>query len=228
MNIAQFKRLEELFDAAVELPADQRHAYLEQACGEDAELLGLIERMLDRAGDGTAVLRPDIGALIGETDTLDTPASQTPEVVPALGPGDRVGHYVIREQIGEGGFATVYAAEQEQPVQRRVALKIIKLGMDTRQVIARFEAERQALAMMDHPNVAKVFDAGATDTGRPYFVMEHVPGVSITEHCDRQRLNIQERLNLFMQVCDAARRRRRYERSSRGTRPLCGTTSRRR
>ncbi len=106
-----------------------------------------------------------------------------------LQPGHRIGHYKILEQIGEGGFAVVYLAEQEKPVRRRVALKIIKLGMDTKQVIARFEAERQALAMMDHANVAKVFDAGATDTGRPYFVMEHVPGVSITEHCDRQRLN---------------------------------------
>ncbi len=120
-----------------------------------------------------------------------------------LRPGQRSGHYKILEQIGEGGFAIVYLAEQEKPVRRRVALKIIKLGMDTKQVIARFEAERQALAMMDHANVAKVFDAGATDTGRPYFVMEHVPGVSITEHCDRQRLNIEERLNLFTQVCHA-------------------------
>ncbi len=120
-----------------------------------------------------------------------------------LAPGERVGRYVVRERLGEGGFAEVYLAEQEEPVRRRVALKIIKPGMDTRQVIARFEAERQALAMMDHANVAKVFDAGSTQAGRPFFVMEHVPGVSITEHCDRQRLSIQERLELFMQVCDA-------------------------
>ncbi len=120
-----------------------------------------------------------------------------------LRPGEHVGRYVVRELVGEGGFAEVYLAEQEAPVRRRVALKIIKPGMDTRQVIARFEAERQALAMMDHANVARVFDAGSTDGGRPYFVMEHVPGVSITEHCDRQRLSIQERLELFMQVCAA-------------------------
>ncbi len=120
-----------------------------------------------------------------------------------LQPGNRVGNYVIREQIGEGGFAIVYAAEQEKPVRRKVALKIIKLGMDTKQVIARFEAERQALAMMDHPCVAKVFDAGSTEAGRPYFVMEHVPGVSITEHCDLQRLSIDDRLKLFMLVCEA-------------------------
>jgi len=112
--------------------------------------------------------------------------SSLPSSEPAsfqLSPGDRVGNYVIREQIGEGGFAVVFAAEQEKPVRRKVALKIIKLGMDTKQVIARFEAERQALAMMDHPNVAKVFDAGATETGRPYFVMEHVAGTAINEYC---------------------------------------------
>ncbi len=117
--------------------------------------------------------------------------------------GQRIGRYIIREILGEGGFAVVYLAEQTEPVRRRVALKVIKPGMDTRQVIARFEAERQALAMMDHPNVAKVFDAGVSDDGRPYFVMEHVPGVPITEHCDRHRFNIHDRLKLFMKVCDA-------------------------
>ncbi|MEE9128839.1 MAG: protein kinase [Phycisphaerales bacterium] len=117
--------------------------------------------------------------------------------------GQRIGRYIIRDILGEGGFAVVYLAEQTEPVRRRVALKVIKPGMDTRQVIARFEAERQALAMMEHPNVAKVFDAGVSNDGRPYFVMEHVPGVPITEHCDRHRLNIHDRLNLFMKVCDA-------------------------
>ncbi|MEE8154462.1 MAG: serine/threonine-protein kinase [Phycisphaerales bacterium] len=117
--------------------------------------------------------------------------------------GQRIGRYIIREILGEGGFAVVYLAEQTEPVQRRVALKVIKPGMDTRQVIARFEAERQALALMDHPNVAKVFDAGSTETGRPYFVMELVKGVSITEYCDRHRLATRQRLELFMQVCQA-------------------------
>jgi len=116
---------------------------------------------------------------------------------------DQVGPYKILETIGEGGFGTVYLAEQVEPIRRRVALKIIKAGMDTKQVIARFEAERQALAMMNHPNVAKVLDAGATDKGRPYFVMEHVPGVRITEHCDRHRLDVKQRLDLFLQVCEA-------------------------
>ncbi|MHC4626161.1 MAG: serine/threonine protein kinase, partial [Planctomycetota bacterium] len=117
--------------------------------------------------------------------------------------GTIVGRYKLLEKIGEGGMAVVYMAEQQEPIRRKVALKIIKLGMDTRQVIARFEAERQALAMMDHPNVAKVLDAGATDAGRPYFVMELVKGVSITEYCDRDRLSTRERLDLFIQVCNA-------------------------
>jgi len=140
-----------------------------------------------------------------ETKSMPPTAGSSVPPEPAsfqLNPGDRVGNYVIREQIGEGGFAIVYAAEQEKPVRRKVALKIIKLGMDTKQVIARFEAERQALAMMDHPNVAKVFDAGSTDAGRPFFVMEHVAGESITEYCDKQRLTIEDRLGLLAQVCE--------------------------
>jgi serine/threonine protein kinase len=117
--------------------------------------------------------------------------------------GDRIGAFKLLEQIGEGGCGVVYLAEQEQPVRRRVALKIIKLGMDTKQVIARFEAERQALALMEHPNIARVFDAGATDAGRPYFVMELVQGSKITEYCDAKRLTIRQRLDLFVQVCQA-------------------------
>ena len=121
----------------------------------------------------------------------------------AYASGTRIGPYKILSVLGEGGFGVVYLAEQTTPVRRRVALKVIKPGMDSRAVIARFEAERQALAMMDHPNVAKVFDAGTTEQGRPYFVMEHVPGVPVTEHCDRHRLSIDERLELFMQICEA-------------------------
>ncbi|MHC4219236.1 MAG: protein kinase domain-containing protein [Planctomycetota bacterium] len=119
------------------------------------------------------------------------------------GPGSRIGPYKILQQIGEGGFGVVYMAEQEAPVQRRVALKIIKLGMDTRQVIARFEAERQALAMMDHPNIARVLEAGATETGRPYFVMELVKGIPIVEYCNRSKLSTRQRLDLFLDVCHA-------------------------
>jgi len=120
-----------------------------------------------------------------------------------LTPGGQIGPYKLLSILGEGGFAVVYQSEQQEPVKRRVALKVIKPGMDTKQVIARFEAERQALALLDHPNIARVFDAGTTDTGRPYFVMEYVKGVPITEHCDRHKLNIQERLGLLLQVCEA-------------------------
>jgi tetratricopeptide (TPR) repeat protein len=118
-------------------------------------------------------------------------------------PGDRIGRYKLLQQLGEGGMGTVWMAEQEEPVRRRVALKVIKLGMDTKSVIARFEAERQALALMEHPNIAKVFDAGTTDNGRPFFVMELVKGIPITEYCDNEKLNTQERLKLFVQVCQA-------------------------
>src|SRR5206468_2121258 len=114
-----------------------------------------------------------------------------------------IGRYRLLEKIGEGGFGVVYMAEQQEPVQRKVALKIIKPGMDTREVIARFEAERQAIALMDHPNIARVFDAGATEAGRPYFVMELVRGIPITEYCDQANLPTRERLQIFMKVCQA-------------------------
>ena len=121
----------------------------------------------------------------------------------AEGPGTIIGRYKLLEEIGEGGMGMVYMAEQREPVRRKVALKIIKPGMDTREVIARFEAERQALAMMDHPNIAKVFDAGETASGRPYFVMELVHGVPLTDYCDQNELTMRERLELFVQVCQA-------------------------
>jgi serine/threonine protein kinase len=131
----------------------------------------------------------------GAEATIDQPIS--------AGPGAVIGPYKLLQQIGEGGFGVVYMAEQEQPIRRRVALKIIKPGMDSKQVIARFEAERQALALMDHQNIARVFDAGTTETGRPYFVMELVRGVPITDYCDRNKLTIQERLELFVLLCNA-------------------------
>jgi serine/threonine protein kinase/Tol biopolymer transport system component/tetratricopeptide (TPR) repeat protein len=171
----------------------ERVAYLDQMCASDSDLRMKIEDLLrlhDNAGDflESPVIDPDV--------TLnDQPGTE--------GPGTAIGHYKLLEKIGEGGMAVVYMAEQTEPIRRKVALKIIKLGMDTKSVIARFEAERQALAMMDHPNIAKVLDAGATETGRPYFVMELVTGVSITEYCDKNNLSTKERLSLFIQVCNA-------------------------
>jgi serine/threonine protein kinase len=144
------------------------------------------------------------------TDASDRPTERSDDhvVQPALAPemeqaGEQIGRYLLREKLGEGGFGVVYVAEQEQPVRRQVALKVIKLGMDTREVIARFDAERQALALMEHPNIAKVLDAGATEAGRPYFVMELVKGIRITDYCDQHHLSIKARLDLFTQVCQA-------------------------
>ena len=179
-----------LFEAAMELPSGQRAAYLEQASAGDPDLLQRIRALLHAADNGAEFLTPI-----------------APHPAPALTviekPGDRIGRYKLLEQIGEGGCGIVYMAEQEQPIRRKVALKVIKLGMDTRQVIARFEAERQALALMDHPNIAKVYDAGTTDTGRPYFVMELVHGVRITDYCNEKRLPTRKRLELFNQICQA-------------------------
>src|SRR5437867_684055 len=134
---------------------------------------------------------------------LAPPDPATTGVLPENRAGDRIGRYKLLQKIGEGGMGIVYMAEQEEPIRRRVALKVIKLGMDTKSVIARFEAERQALAMMDHPNIAKVLDAGATENGRPYFVMELVRGTKITEYCDQKNLTTGERLELFTQTCQA-------------------------
>src|SRR5712691_3733364 len=139
--------------------------------------------------------------------TVDAPNipgdTRSAERKPSEGPGTRVGRYKLLEQIGEGGMGVVFMAEQEEPVRRKVAFKIIKMGMDTKQVIARFDAERQALAMMDHPNIARVLDAGATGTGRPYFVMELVHGIRLTDYCDENQLEPRRRLDLFIQICHA-------------------------
>ncbi|NIS52951.1 MAG: protein kinase [Phycisphaerae bacterium] len=170
-----------------------RDAYIACACKGDPNLRQEVEALLESQSKANDFFK---GPLLGPDVTLDTSAITE-------GPGTTIGNYKLLEQIGEGGMAVVYMAEQERPLRRRVALKIIKLGMDTKSVIARFEVERQALAVMDHPNIAKVFDAGSTETGRPYFVMELVRGVSITDYCDKNKLDTKERLNLFIQVCNA-------------------------
>ncbi len=178
---------EQIFEAATALPAADRPAYLDQACAGQPELRARIEALL-RSHEVTGFM---------EHPTVVPPGPPTEQ------PGDLIGRYKLMEKIGEGGFGVVWVAEQQEPVRRRVALKIIKPGMDSREVIARFEQERQALAMMDHPNIAKVFDAGATDKGRPFFVMELVRGVRITDYCDQASLPTAERLSLFINVCQA-------------------------
>jgi serine/threonine protein kinase len=181
----------ELFEQALRCPAEERSAFLDRACAGDSELRRQVESLLkvhDRVGDfleQTPLDEARRGGQIGEK------------------PGSVIGRYKLLAQIGEGGCGVVYLAEQKEPVRRRVALKIIKPGMDTKSVIARFEAERQTLALMDHPNIAKVFDAGSTNSGRPFFVMELVQGVKITEYCDDNSLTTEERLQLFIQVCHA-------------------------
>ncbi len=185
---------ETIFAAALALPPEQRAACLDRACGGDAALRQRVETLLNSHAAG-AFLEEPAAPVASHTLRIFPPVSERP--------GDRIGRYKLLQQIGEGGCGVVYMAEQDEPVQRRVALKVIKLGMDTKQVIARFEAERQALALMDHPNIAKVLDAGAAENGRPYFVMELVRGIKITEFCDHNNLPTRERLELFMQVCRA-------------------------
>jgi eukaryotic-like serine/threonine-protein kinase len=180
-----------IFGDAIEYETDARRAFIAAACAGDEVLRQRVEVLLAAAEKDDQFLGPDQGG--GDLSRLDA----------AERPGMRIGRYTLIEKLGEGGFGTVFLAEQEQPVRRRVALKIIKFGMDTRAVIARFEQERQALAIMDHPNIARVFDAGATENGRPFFVMEHVAGEPITSYCDRANLTIADRLALLMQVCRA-------------------------
>ena len=180
---------------ACEAPEDWA-ALLDRECGDNSRLRQQVERLLaghskdmDLIGQGEAAINYAL------------PTIKQPAVVEQ--PGTQIGPYKLLQQIGEGGMGVVYMAEQKEPVKRRVALKIIKPGMDTRQVIARFEVERQALAMMDHPNIAKVLDAGQTESGRPYFVMELVNGLPVTEYCDEQHLSPKERLELFVPICQA-------------------------
>jgi serine/threonine protein kinase len=188
-------RAEATFNSALERPAAERAAYVTEACAGDEDLQARVGELLaayERAGgflEADAPLSPEVEEQM---------ARLKPEEE-----GERIGRYKLLQEIGQGGFGTVWMAEQMEPVSRRVALKIIKMGMDTREVIARFEAERQALAMMDHPNIAKVFDAGATPFGRPYFVMELVKGIPITQFCDERGLGTRERLALFGDVCSA-------------------------
>ena len=174
---------EDLFAAALALPTAERERYLRRACSSNAPLLARLTALLDAFGDAVNFIQ-------------DGPAAEIPS-------SNRIGAYEVLRELGEGGCGVAYLAEQTAPVKRQVALKIIKPGMDTKAVIARFEAERQVLALLDHPNIAKVFDAGATPEGRPYFVMELVRGIRITEYCAQSRMTVSQRLSLFIQVCQA-------------------------
>src|SRR5262245_34725246 len=182
-----------IFLEIVEKAPRQRWAEsLDQACGDNEQLRFEVQRLLNA--------HEVVGSF------MDRPAADSQFTIDrriAEGPGTVIGPYKLLQQIGEGGMGVVFMAEQTEPIQRTVALKSIKPRMDTRQVIARFEAERQALALMDHPNIAKVLDAGMTDTGRPYVVMDLVKGVPITHYCDEKQLSLRERLELLLPVCQA-------------------------
>jgi serine/threonine protein kinase len=194
-----------VFCQAVEITdPKERSQFLDQACGADKVLRERVEGLLAISKtSGDFFEKCGLALNVAGTDADQTPSGGEWNFEPPTPETSRFGPYKLLQKIGEGGCGVVYMAEQEQPIRRRVALKIIKLGMDTRNVIARFEAERQALALMDHPNIARVLDAGATETGRPYFVMELVYGVKITDYCDQNRVNMRERLELFVQVCNA-------------------------
>ncbi len=184
----------EIFDAALAIAdPDERDAFLSRACNGDPGLKEHLRGLLE--------VQRKLGSFLEPPGSPPTMTVDPPRLTED--PGTVIGPYKLMERIGEGGMGVVYVAEQARPVRRKVALKIIKPGMDTKQVITRFEAERQALAMMDHPNIAKVHDAGATESGRPYFVMELIRGIPITDYCDRERLSIPDRLELFVQVCRA-------------------------
>ncbi len=192
-----------IFEACLdEDSSEARAAFVRRECGADAALVSAVMELLTaHEANGSFLEKPLDPLLAGSRPGEFTATLDMPKISELL--GQRIGPYKLREQVGEGGFGVVYVADQTAPVQRRVALKIIKPGMDTKEVIARFEAERQALAMMDHPHIAKVFDAGTTDTGRPYFVMELIRGLPITQFCREKQLDLRTQLKLFVDICRA-------------------------
>jgi eukaryotic-like serine/threonine-protein kinase len=209
--------LRDIFLEAAEIEdRSARSDFLNEACGVNSSLRQRVEELLaaDKVEDGRKEMpTPATNAQARVSAPIEPSGCTDPEETLQLAPqllqpvhlelGVRIGRYRLREKVGEGGCGVVYVADQEEPVRRRVALKVIKAGMDTRQVVARFEVERQALALMDHPNIAKVLDGGATDSGRPYFVMELVRGIRITDYCDQNHLATRDRLELFIKVCQA-------------------------
>ncbi|MEM7260933.1 MAG: protein kinase, partial [Planctomycetota bacterium] len=206
MSRSHWNDLESWFQKALARPESERSSFLEAHC-KDPALRGQVEELLRSDADAAPFLatptRPESApaAFPMPSDPNSTTDSSVSSSAPTSVP-TWIGPYRILDHISEGGMGSVYLAEQREPVRRRVALKVIKHGMDTREVLRRFEVERQALALMNHPNIARVFDAGSTDAGRPYFTMEHCPGLPIAEYCDRNELDVRTRLELFVQVCD--------------------------
>jgi serine/threonine protein kinase len=191
MKSSLAERVHQLFDAAVEMPSDKRAAFLAQSCHGDERLRGEVESLL-LAHDKVAALpdHPTIHMADKPNDRMWTA-------------GNRIGQYTLKRVLGEGSYGIVYLAQQDPPLSRNVAIKILRAGLDTQEVIARFQLERQALAKLDHPNIAKIFDAGSTSSGRPYFVMEAVDGSPITDFCNEKVLPIEARLRLLVGVCVA-------------------------
>ena len=178
---------QDIFENAIDLPIDDRERFIVEECGSDADLLRSVQDLLFHHDEDDS-----LGLNLGLEESLED------DLV-----GTQLGNYTLRSVLGEGGFGVVYLADQKEPIKRRVAIKVVKLGMDSKSVVARFNAERQALAFMDHPGVASIYDGGRTDSGRPYFVMELVEGISITKFCDIEKLSVKERIKLFQQVCAA-------------------------
>ncbi len=183
----------------IALPGE-RAEYVEKACEGNDDLLSAVNALLRENARNTNIVDRPLAAALAPTEIFAGSGETTD---PRFAPGTNVGPYKLMEQIGEGGFGLVFVADQQEPIRRRVALKIIKPGMDSQELLARFEAERQALALMDHENIARVFDAGMTDTGQPYFVMELVRGVPLVQFCDNHKLNARARLDLFLSICSA-------------------------
>jgi non-specific serine/threonine protein kinase/serine/threonine-protein kinase len=198
MTLDRWEQVKELLHKVMQLAPGQRSLFLNEHCSSVGGLRAEVESLLLVAEDvpaGFLQSAPPASELAGNHELQSTPRFAVL--------GERFGPYKTVRLLGEGGMGTVYLAEQRQPIRRQVALKVIKLGMNTREVLARFDSERQALALMDHPNIAHVFDAGVSERGQPYFAMEYVSGVPINEYCDKNRLTNRERIELFLQVCQA-------------------------